>query len=185
MDGLDLRLRRHTVRQPGFAGEFRLRDLDVDADLDLLHGWMNDPEIAEYWKMPWPRERVRDYLHRQVGLAHSTPFVGELDGTAISYWELYRADLDPLAEHYPALPNDAGVHLMFGPRYRGRGLAVDLLHTVTGWQLDADPAATRVIGEPDAANERVIHTAAQAGFRRVGTMQLPHKRAALLIRYGK
>ncbi|MGV9572720.1 GNAT family N-acetyltransferase, partial [Streptomyces nigra] len=31
--------------------------------------------------------------------------------TPMSYWEIYRADLDPLARHYPARPHDIGVHL--------------------------------------------------------------------------
>lgn len=183
MDTQDLRQRRLTLNLPGLSGEFGLRPLDVDRDLDLLHGWMNDPEVAQYWRMPWPREQIETYLHKQCDATNSDPYVGEVDGTPISYWELYRADLDALAQHYPARPHDVGVHLLLGPaECRGRGLAADLLRAVAGWQLDADPLATRVVGEPDSANERLIKTAELAGFRRAGLLDLPHKRAALLIR---
>ncbi len=45
----------------------------------------------------------------------------------MSYWELYRADLDPLAQFYAARHHDAGIHLLLGPaQCRGRGLAADL-----------------------------------------------------------
>lgn len=40
----------------------------------------------------------------------------------MSYWELYRADLDSLAQHYPARDHDAGVHMLWGrPKAAGRG----------------------------------------------------------------
>jgi RimJ/RimL family protein N-acetyltransferase len=39
-----------------------------------------------------------------------------------------------------------------------------------------------VIGEPDVENERVIRVAELAGFRRAMDIDLPDKRAALMIR---
>ncbi len=179
----DLHDRRMVLDRAEFAGEFTLRRLDVARDLDLLHHWMNDPEVARFWRMPWPRDRVEAYLRRQHDAAHSAPYLGELDGTAISYWELYRADLDPLAAHYPARAHDVGFHMLLGPAHcRGRGLAGDLMRVVAGWLLDADPLATRVVTEPDVNNERVIRMLQRAGFTRRGEVDLPGKRAALLVR---
>lgn len=167
----------------GLPGTFALRSLDLDRDLDVLHSWMNDPDVARYWNKAWPREQIASYLREQQLSTHSTPYVGELDGVPMSYWELYRADLDPLARYYDAREHDAGIHLLLGPAdCRGRRLAVALLRVVSAWQLEADPLATRVIGEPDATNVRLIRVAALAGFRHVTDIDLPHKRAALLIR---
>ncbi|GFG80378.1 GNAT family N-acetyltransferase [Mycobacterium paragordonae] len=183
VDPLDLLHRRATPEQDGIPGTFSLRPLDLDRDLDLLHTWMNDPEVARYWNKAWPREQIASYLREQQLSTHSTPYVGELDDVPMSYWELYRADLDPLAQYYDAREHDAGVHLLLGPAdSRGRRLAADLLRVVSAWQLDADPLATRVIGEPDATNVRLIRVAALAGFRHVTDIDLPHKRAALLVR---
>lgn len=183
IDPCDLLHRRATPEQHGLPGTFSLRELDLDRDLDLLHRWMNDPEVARYWKKAWPRQQVASYLREQQLSAHSTPYVGELDGVPMSYWELYRADLDPLAQYYDAREHDAGLHLLLGSAdCRGRRLGADLLRVVSAWQLDADPLATRVIGEPDADNERLIRVAALAGFRHVRDIDLPHKRAALLVR---
>lgn len=165
------------------AGEFALRPVDPDRDVALLHRWMNDPEVARFWELALPTGRIAAYLCDQLGSAHSTPYIGELDGVPMSYWELYRADLDPLAAHYPARRADAGVHLLLGPAAcRGRGLAAPLVRAVTGWQLDAAPSAERVVAEPDVANARSVRAFARAGFRRAADIDLPDKRAALMVR---
>jgi RimJ/RimL family protein N-acetyltransferase len=179
----DLSDRRVAVHHEAFSGEFSLRRLDPDRDLDLLHSWMNDPEVARFWKMPWSRVQIASYLGRQDRSKHSTPYLGELHGVPMGYCELYRADLDPLAQYYDAREHDAGLHALLGPTgYRAQGLAVDLLRIVTTWQLDADPRATRVVIEPDVENKRAIRLAELAGFRRRMDLDLPNKRAALMVR---
>lgn len=183
MNALDLRQCRAAVDHEAFSGVFALRRLDPGRDLDLVHSWMNDPEVARFWRMPWPRGRIASYLREQHRSRHLTPYLGLLDGVPMSYWELYRADLDPLARYYSAHEHDAGVHILLGPaECRGRRLAVDLLRTVSTWQLDADPRATRVIAEPDVENMRVIRAFERAGFRRTTDLDLPDKRAALMVR---
>jgi RimJ/RimL family protein N-acetyltransferase len=178
----DLSGRCAALDHEAFSGKFSLRRLAPDRDLDLLHSWMNDPEVARFWKMPWSRDQIASYLGRQDSSTHSIPYLGELDGVPMCYWELYRADLDPLAQYYAAREHDAGLHALLGPtEYRARGLAADLLHTVTTWQLDADPHATRVVIEPDVENARAIRLAEFAGFRRTMDLQLPNKRAAFMV----
>ncbi|WP_246398073.1 GNAT family N-acetyltransferase [Mycobacterium vicinigordonae] len=180
----DLEQRCARIVAPGTTyRSFSLQRVQADRDLELVHTWMNDPVVARFWGKPWPRDRIADYLAEQDRSAISKPYLGVLDGVPMSYWELYRADLDPLADHYPARDHDAGVHLLLGPpSYRGRGLGVLLLRTVSGWQFDADPRATRAIAEPDIANVRSIRAFERAGFRRDAEMALPNKRAALMIR---
>ena len=179
VDKPDLGCRRTTLEH----GTFSLRPLDLDRDLDLVHSWMNDPEVACFWKKAWQRDQIASYLREQDRSTHSSPYLGELDGVPMSYWELYRADLDPLAKYYAAREHDAGIHMLLGPaQCRGRGLAVDLVRTVSTWQLEADPRASRVIGEPDVENERVIRVGELAGFRRTMDLDLPNKRGALMIR---
>jgi RimJ/RimL family protein N-acetyltransferase len=183
VDVLDLQQRRTVLDHEAQSGEFSLRRLDLDRDLDVLHSWMNDPAVARFWKKPWPREEIASYLREQDRSTHSTPYVGEVNGVPMSYWELYRADLDPLAQHYTAREHDAGLHMLLGPAIcRGRGLAVSLVHTVSTWQLDADPRAARVVIEPDVENVPAIRVAERAGFRRIAEVNLPDKRAALMVR---
>lgn len=164
-------------------GPFALRPVDPQRDVELVHAWMNDPDVAAFWELAVPADRIARYLCEHVGSVHSTPYIGKLDGAAMSYWELYRADLDPLARHYHARRGDAGVHLLLGPvGSRGRGIGTRLLQVVAGWQLAADPAATRVVAEPDVRNARSVRAFQRAGFRHAADVDLPDKRAALMIR---
>lgn len=164
-------------------GVFTLRAVDPAGDLEAVHGWMNDPEVARFWEMAQPAERIGAYLREQVASSHSTPYIGCFDGVPMSYWELYRADLDPLAEHYTARHRDEGVHLLLGPsEVRGRGLGARLLRAVSDWQLAAQPYAERVVAEPDIRNVRSLRAFERAGFRKARELDLPDKRAALMIR---
>jgi acetyl CoA:N6-hydroxylysine acetyl transferase len=164
-------------------GVFTLRPVDPAGDLEAVHGWMNLPEVARFWEMAQPAPRIEAYLREQVASSHSTPYVGCFDGVPMSYWELYRADLDPLAAHYSPRRHDQGVHLLLGPpEMRGRGLGARLLRAVSDWQLAAHPDAERVVAEPDIRNVRSVRAFEQAGFRKAQELDLPDKRAALMIR---
>ncbi|WP_448315758.1 GNAT family N-acetyltransferase [Streptomyces sp. CO7] len=174
------------------AGRFRLLPVRVADHLALVHRWMNDPVVAAFWELAGPPRRTEEHLRAQcggdggdvvVGGGRSLPCLGLLDGRAMSYWEIYRADLDPLADHYPARPHDTGVHLLIGEAAdRGRGLGALLLDAVVRLVFDRDPACPRVVAEPDVRNHASIGAFRKAGFRRAAELALPGKRAALLIR---
>jgi RimJ/RimL family protein N-acetyltransferase len=111
------------------------------------------------------------------------PCLGLLDGTPVSYWEVYRADLDPLARYYPARPHDTGVHLLLGPsRARGRGLGSLLIAALAERILLARPRCNRVVAEPDVRNLPSVRVFERAGFEFTAELALPTKRAALMIR---
>lgn len=166
------------------AGEFRLRRVRLPADLGLLTRWMNDPEVAAFWELEGPSAVTERHLRRQLdGDGRSLPCLGLLDNTPMSYWEVYRADLDPLAAHYPARPHDAGLHLLLGPAAsRGRGLGTTLLAALTDRVLRERPHCERVVAEPDVRNRRSVRAFRRAGFRLAAELDLPDKRAALMVR---
>jgi len=183
MDTVNLGRRLAELDHAAIPPEFSLRRVDPRRDLDLVHPWMNDPEVARFWGKPWSRDRIASYLRQQDRSTHSIPYLGRLAGVPMSYWELYRADLDPLADHYTAREHDAGVHGLLGPAgCRGRGLGAALVRAISDWQLDADPRATRVVAEPDTDNVRCIRALERAGFERITELRLPNKRATLMIR---
>ena len=183
MSTLGLRRRSAAVDREESPGRFSLRRLNPDRDLDLVHSWMNDSEVARFWRMAWPRTGIASYLHRQDSSLRSTSYLGLLEGVPMSYWELYRADLDPLARHYAAREHDIGMHLLLGPaEYRGKGLAAGLLRSVSTWQLNRDPRVTQVVAEPDVENTLSIWAFEHAGFRRAKDLDLPRKRAILMVR---
>ena len=166
------------------AGAFHLVPVQVDRDLPRIGRWMNEPAVAAFWELAGPWAVTERHLRRQLAHdAHSVPCLGVLEGTPMSYWEIYRADLDPLARHYPARPHDTGIHLLIGGvAARGRGLGGLLLRAVADLVLDRRPACARVVAEPDLRNTPSIAAFLRAGFRFSAEIELPAKRAALMIR---
>ncbi|WP_045302486.1 GNAT family N-acetyltransferase [Saccharothrix sp. ST-888] len=165
------------------AGEFRLCPVRLPHDLPLLAAWMNDPEVADFWELAGPAEVTERHLRAQLdGDGRSLPCLGLLDGLPMSYWEIYRADRDPLAGYYPARHHDIGVHLLLAAGARGRGLGAVLLAALADHILAVRPACRRVLAEPDVRNTRSVRAFANAGFERATELDLPTKRAALMIR---
>ncbi|MFD9305545.1 GNAT family N-acetyltransferase [Streptomyces sp. NPDC060048] len=166
------------------AGAFRLEPLRLDRDLDLLARWMNDPDVAAYWELAGPAAVTAAHVRAQLdGGSRSIPCLGLLNGTPMSYWEIYRADLDPLSAHYRARPHDTGIHLLIGDgTNRGRGLGTMLLRAVADLVLDNHPRCMRVIAEPDIRNTPSVSAFLNSGFRCSTEIELPGKRAALMIR---
>jgi RimJ/RimL family protein N-acetyltransferase len=166
------------------AGVFHLIPVRIDRDLPLLNHWMNDPAVAAFWELSGPQTATEDHLRAQLGGdGRSVPCLGVLDGTAMSYWEIYRADLDALARHYPARLHDTGIHLLIGGvANRGRGLGTTLLRAVSDLVLDRRTSCARVIAEPDLRNTPSVSAFLSAGFRFSAEVDLPDKRAALMVR---
>lgn len=166
------------------AGVFQLVPVCVERDLPLISRWMNDPAVAAFWELAGPDDVTQEHLRGQLdGDGRSVPCLGVLDGTPMSYWEVYRADLDALARHYPARPHDTGLHLLIGGvADRGRGLGTSLLRAVADLVLDRRAACARVIAEPDLRNTPSVSAFLSAGFRFAAEVDLPDKRAALMVR---
>uniref|UniRef100_A0AAU2V0W0 Lysine N-acyltransferase MbtK n=1 Tax=Streptomyces sp. NBC_00003 TaxID=2903608 RepID=A0AAU2V0W0_9ACTN len=165
-------------------GVFQLVPVHLERDLALLAQWMNDPAVAAFWDLAGPASVTAAHLRNQLdGDGRSVPCLGVLDGTPMSYWEIYRADLDPLARHYPARPHDTGLHLLIGGvADRGRGVGTTLLRAVADLVIDNRPHCPRVIAEPDLRNTPSVSAFLSAGFRFHAEVDLPDKRAALMVR---
>ncbi|MEU9998692.1 GNAT family N-acetyltransferase [Streptomyces sp. NPDC050848] len=166
------------------VGSFRLVPVRLERDLDLITRWMNDPAVAAFWELAGPETVTATHIRAQLdGDGRSVPCLGVLDSTPMSYFEIYRADLDPLARHYPARPHDTGIHLLLGGvADRGRGVGSALLRAVADLALDHRPRCNRVIAEPDLRNTPSVSAFLSAGFRLSAEVDLPDKRAALMVR---
>ncbi|MFI6645108.1 GNAT family N-acetyltransferase [Streptomyces sp. NPDC050504] len=166
------------------VGVFQFVPVRIERDLPLITRWMNDPAVAAFWELAGAEEITADHLRRQLrGDGRSVPCLGTLGGVPMSYWEIYRADLDPLARHYPARPHDTGLHLLIGGvADRGRGVGTTLLRAAADLVLDNRPHCARVVAEPDLRNTPSISAFLSAGFRFSAEADLPDKRAALMVR---
>ncbi|MFI6408060.1 GNAT family N-acetyltransferase [Streptomyces sp. NPDC050548] len=166
------------------VGAFQLVPVRIERDLPLITRWMNDPAVAAFWELAGTRTLTEDHVRAQLaGDGRSVPCLGVLDDTPMSYWEIYRADLDPLARHYSARPHDTGIHLLIGEAVdRRRGVGSTLIRAVADLVLDKRPACARVVAEPDLRNTPSVAAFLSAGFRFSAEVDLPAKRAALVLR---
>ncbi|NED81554.1 acetyltransferase [Streptomyces sp. SID11233] len=166
------------------AGAFQLVPVQLERDLAVISRWMNDPAVAAFWELAGAETVTADHLRSQLdGDGRSLPCLGVLSGIPMSYWEIYRADLDPVASYYPARSHDTGIHLLIGEfNNRGRGVGAMLLRATTDLVLDNRPLCTRVVAEPDLRNTPSVSAFLNAGYRFSAEVELPDKRAALMIR---
>ncbi len=151
---------------------------DPDVHLNLVHGWMNEPHIAEWWGLAGTPDTVREYLSAQAALPHLEPWIAFAGGVPFAYVETYRAAEDPLAEHYAALPGDRGWHVLVAASHVGTGTAHELGRLILA-RLFAD--GDRVLCEPDERNARMLAFCRALGGDVRETLALPEKRAALIV----
>lgn len=141
-----------------------LRQASMGRDLGRLHRWLGSEHVKPYWQLDLPLPAFEQVFAEKLADDHLTPYIGCLDYVPMSYWECYWAAEDDVANHYDADPNDRGIHLLIGPEeYLGCGYALSLLRATVA-MLFRHPEANRVITEPDARNERVLHVFEQCGF---------------------
>ncbi|MEU1470865.1 GNAT family N-acetyltransferase [Streptomyces sp. NPDC005761] len=166
------------------AGVLQLVPVRLERDLSVISRWMNDPAVAAFWELAGSETVTARHLTPQLGGdGRSVPCLGVLSGVPMSYWEIYRADLDPLARHCRVRPHDTGVHLLIGEvDQRGHGIGSTLLRAVSDLVLDNRPRCTRVVAEPDVRNTPSVSAFLSAGFRYSAEVELPEKRAALMVR---
>lgn len=154
----------------------------VGSDLHLIWHWMNEPHVASGWHQAWSKSRWAAELRRQLAGDHSIPCLISYDGEIVVYQEYYRVVRDPLGALYRVHPHDLGLHTCIGVRANtGRGFGSALLRAAAQGLLAADPDCIRVVGEPNVANQAAVAACVKAGYRHWGEVQLPHKRAALMI----
>jgi acetyl CoA:N6-hydroxylysine acetyl transferase len=140
------------------------RPVELERDLGRLHTWLGYDHVAEFWKLDLPLPEFRDHLAGKLAEDHLTPYIGYLDHVPMSYWEIYWPSEYELDDHYDARPGDRAGHLLIGPpEYVQNGYA-RFLWRAMGTMLFSHPGTERVVGEPAADNEVVIHFLEQCGF---------------------
>jgi RimJ/RimL family protein N-acetyltransferase len=162
-------------------------DLLTDApdDIALVASWMREPHVAERWGQAWPDAVWSDEVRAQSAGPHSRPLLARAHGDPVAYVEVYRPHLDVLstADGFVTQPTDLGVHLAIGPRARtGHGLGADLLDAVARGCFAADPACTRVIGDPADDHPGARRSFERAGYHHAAEVRLPHKVAMVHVR---
>jgi len=124
----------------------------TDDDLDLLVGWLADPEVYRWWEgRPLSREEVADmYTGRRR--PEVEPFVVEADRVPVGYLQCWQGT-----------ETSGGIDMFLVPEARGRGLGPDAARAVASFLLD-QRGWTEVTVDPLVDNLRAIRSFERAGF---------------------
>ena len=161
---------------------FDLRPAIAD-DAELIASWMTRAHILPWWQQDWPVSRWAEELSRLAAGEHTIPCMTARDGVDLAYVELYRVRHDRLAEYYSWQEHDWGLHLAIGDTgFVGRGIGRRLIRSLADALLRADPRCDRVVAEPDVENVPSVRAFGAAGFVSQGELELPEKRAQLMVR---
>lgn len=160
-------------------GALALTPVRPDRHAELLHGWVTLPR-NRFWGMgAHTRDEVREVYAFLAGLDTHHAYLIMLDDEPVGLFQTYRPEADPVGERYPVRPGDVGMHLLLNPPRRyARGLTSAVVPALLRFLL-RDPAARRVVVEPDVRNEAALRRLRIEGFEFADEIDLPEKRAQL------
>ncbi|EGE09382.1 siderophore biosynthesis acetylase AceI [Trichophyton equinum CBS 127.97] len=157
-------------------------DWTNEEHVNLFHVWQNDPRVAAGWNETGTLEQHRAYLKNIHEDSHQFPVLGKFDDTFFAYYEIYWAKEDAIGPYYGAGDFDRGRHFLVGDaRFRGPH-RVKAWHTcLTHYMFLDDPRTNLAVGEPRATGVKVLAYDQANGYHINKLIDLPHKRAALIM----
>lgn len=160
--------------------------LMTEADLEMLHEWLNRPHIVEWWggeeARPSLEEVRRDYLPSVLANEAVTPYIAMLGSRPIGYAQSYvpmgsgagwwEEETDPGVRGIDqSLANASDLN---------RGLGTALVRALVG-HLFSDPAVTKIQTDPSPRNHRAIRCYEKAGFAQHGIVSTPDGPAMYMV----
>ena len=133
----------------------------TDDDLPLLHRWLNEPGVVEWWEgddVSWEGV-VRDYgSGRDDGTDH---FLALLDGRPVGWIQTWSPD---------DVADSIGIDYLIGePADRGRGLGTEMIRTFVATEL---AGWRRITADPERANVASVGALRNAGFVTEGDLMV-------------
>ncbi|MDX6467557.1 MAG: hypothetical protein QOI27_2597 [Gaiellaceae bacterium] len=145
----------------------RFRPLTHD-DLVQLHGWLQKPHVAAWWRDLQTMEQVEaDHLPALEGREPSHHYVIVVDDRPVGMIQWYLVSDFPEWEDIVHVGEGvAGVDLLIGEEDAiGRGLGPEILRTFISELVFASDATRAVVAGIEPANTRSLRAFEKAGFR--------------------
>ena len=157
-----------------------------EADLPMLHEWINRPHVAQWWGSAGPPKEFegtwKKYLHRLNPSSPVKPYIALLEGRPMGFIQSYVAMGS--GDGWWEDETDPGVRgtdqFLCDESLLGRGIGTRLVAAFVD-HLFADSRVTRVQTDPSPRNARAIRCYEKAGFRRVREIDTPDGRALLMV----
>ncbi|KAF2400896.1 hypothetical protein EJ06DRAFT_529987 [Trichodelitschia bisporula] len=171
-------------REPGAAMVGAELPVSECCDTDLLHRWMNDPRVSDFWGEAGPPSQQEEFLRKGLRSTHSFPAIGCWDGRPFGYFEIYWAKEDQaLGVHLSGEVGnyDRGIHCLVGEQeFRGPHRVPIWLSALVHYCWLADNRTEVVMMEPRVDNEKLVQYAEGVGFFKERQLSLEHKQSWLL-----
>lgn len=122
------------------------------------------------------------YLHYEDFLNAGKGFslVCFLEDNPVAQIDYYKVSTDEVKEYFDYRETDFGIHLLMGIFHTPVShLSRDVMITALAFLFTLDIG--RVIGEPDALNEKANKLVVDVGFRFIKTIQMSYKTANLYL----
>lgn len=160
-------------------GELSLVTVDPDRHAALLHGWVTQPR-SSFWGMgSHTLEQVREIYAFVDSLPTHHAYLIMVDAEPVGLFQTYQPEADPVGERYRVQPGDIGMHLLLSPDRRlARGLT-NVVGPALARFLFRNPAAQRIVVEPDVRNHHALRRLEIEGFTLDSEIDMPDKRAQL------
>lgn len=153
-----------------------IRPVDPARDARLIHSWV-DTERGAYWGMVGKDleevQAIYAYIDAQPHLA---AYLLGIDEHPLCLFQTYDPAVDEIGGHYDRWPGDVGLHLFLADDPRRAGRTGRILRHIVHWVF-ADPAARRIVLEPDVRNAKSVSLFRDLGAEMGPVVQMPHKRA--------
>jgi aminoglycoside 6'-N-acetyltransferase-1b/aminoglycoside 6'-N-acetyltransferase-2 len=152
--------------------------LMTEADLPMLHDWLNRPHIVEWWggeaERPSLDVVLAHYRPLVLGEEAVTPYIAMLGSEPVAYAQSYVA-MGSGDGWWPdeTDPGVRGIDQSLAHAHQlGQGLGTRLVRTLVE-RLFADPVVTKVQTDPAPHNHRAIRCYEKAGFVRERVITTP------------
>jgi RimJ/RimL family protein N-acetyltransferase len=147
-----------------------------ESDFFLLHRWLAEPHVAEWWHESLDLAAVRArYLPRIEGSEPTHVFIIEYDGRPVGWIQWYRwSDYPEHAANLGAEPEAAGMDLAIGEKeMTGTGVGSNAIWKFLKEIVFAEPGITAIVTDPEEGNSRSLRAFQKIGFAVTKTVQLP------------
>lgn len=161
---------------------YRLASSKSAQDVDLIHRWHASDRVSAGWRQNLSRNDHAKYLETIEKSSDQMALIGEWDGDPWGYVEVYWSKESPLHAYYPAGDYDRGFHILVGEdKYRGPARVRSWMGSLAHLIFLLDDRTMSSLAEPRASNTKAVDYISMLGGHVHSLIDLPHKRAALIL----
>ncbi len=161
--------------------DLAMRLLDPAQEAGLIHSWVTQ-ERARFWMMSdYTVDEVREVYQWIDAQDTHAAYLVLLSDSPVALFQTYDPRAEEIGKHYDVRDGDLGFHLLMGPSDTPvPGLTAAVIDCV-GTFVFADPAVSRIVGEPDARNTKMQRLVDSRSMDRAGMVELEKKPATLIF----